>query len=147
MKRIAELRDLSDDHHQGLVLARTAKRAANGEGALSVEEAWHDVFLKFEQELVVHFQIEEDFLTAPMKAIGESDVVDQLVEEHRVLRSFVAPGADRTREALEQFGLLLEQHIRFEERTFFEIAQERLDNDTLTRVLEACAKRHLKEGR
>ena len=142
MKRIAELRDLSDDHHQGLVLARTAKRAGKGEGELSVSEAWDEVFLKFEQELEVHFQIEEDFLTEPMKAVGESDVVDQLVEEHRVLRSFVAPNSDRTSEALERFGSLLEQHIRFEERTFFEIAQERLDDDTLKRVLEACTKRH-----
>jgi hemerythrin-like domain-containing protein len=143
MRRIAALRDLSDDHHQGLVLARTAKRAANGEGALSAEEAWDELLLKFEQELAVHFQIEEDFLTAPMIAVGESDVVDQLVEEHRALRSFVAPDSDRTIEALARFGLLLEQHIRFEERTFFEIAQERLDDDTLKRVLEACAKRHL----
>ena len=141
MKRIAALRDLSDDHHQGLVLARTAKQAAKGEGALSVAEAWDAVVLKFEQELEVHFQIEEDFLIAPMKAVGETDLVHQLLEEHRGLRGFVVEGAERTIDALEQFGLLLEQHIRFEERQFFETAQVRLDDDTLKSVLEACEKR------
>ncbi len=142
MKRIAALRDLSDDHHQGLVLARTAKQAANGQGTLSVAEAWEVVVHQFEQELEVHFQIEEDFLVAPMKAVGEMDLVHQLLEEHRQLRGFVTEGAARTVEALEQFGLLLEQHIRFEERQFFETAQVRLDEHTLKRVLEACEKRH-----
>ena len=142
MNRIAALRDLSDDHHQGLVLARMAKQVANGKGTLSVAETWDEVVSKFEQELEVHFQIEEDFLVAPMKTAGETDLVHQLLDEHRRLRGFVAAGADRTAEALEQFGLLLEQHIRFEERQFFEIAQERLDEDTLKHVLEACAKRH-----
>jgi len=142
MKRIAALRDLSDDHHQGLVLARTAKQAGKGEGALSVEDAWDEVILKFEQELEVHFQIEEDFLIAPMKAVGEMELVHQLLDEHHRLRNFVTEGAERTAEALEQFGLLLEQHIRFEERQFFESAQVCLDDVTLKRVLEACAKRH-----
>jgi len=38
MKRIQELRDLSDDHHQGLVLARHARKAAAGEHDQSPSE-------------------------------------------------------------------------------------------------------------
>lgn len=142
MKRIAALRDLSDDHHQGLVLARTAKRAAKGEGDLSVAEAWEAVLNKFEQELETHFQIEEGFLTQPMRDAGEGDVVTQLLEEHQVLRGFVDLETERTADTLEQFGVLLEKHIRFEERIFFELAQEHLDEETLAQVLTACQKRH-----
>lgn len=141
MKRVPELRDLSDDHHQGLVLARKAKRAADGEGDGSVDEVWTEVLHAFETELSVHFQIEEDFLVAPMKAVGETAIVGQLLEEHRNLRGFVSPGAARTAEALAKFGTALEQHIRFEERTFFEVAQARLDAETLQRVMQACEKR------
>ena len=35
MKRAVELRQLSDDHHQGLVQARRLRKAAAGEGAMS----------------------------------------------------------------------------------------------------------------
>ncbi|MBT3603401.1 MAG: hypothetical protein HOE48_15055 [Candidatus Latescibacteria bacterium] len=49
---------------------------------------------------------------------------------------------DLSDDHLQQFGLLLEQHIRFEARTFFEIAQDRLDAETLVYVLDACAKRN-----
>lgn len=141
MKRLPSLRDLSEDHHYGLVLARKAKRTARGEGDVSVEEMWREVRLKFETELELHFQIEEECLVAPMKAAGLKDMVDQLLEEHRVLRSFVAPEAVQTADALEQFGTVLEKHIRFEEREFFEAAQEHLDAETLHRVLVACEKR------
>ena len=40
MKRFPELRDLSSDHHHGLVLARKAKLTARGEGDLTLDDAW-----------------------------------------------------------------------------------------------------------
>lgn len=134
MNRMPELRDLSDDHHNGLVLARKAKRAT----ADQVAEIWREVERKFQTELAIHFAIEEDHLVEPMRAAGEAPLADQLVEEHRRLRALVAPDAPRTADALEQFGLALEQHIRFEERTFFEIAQQKLSAEALAAVAKAC---------
>jgi hypothetical protein len=48
MKRTAELRQLSDDHHQGLVQARQLRKPAASEDAVPLEEATGD-FLEFWQ--------------------------------------------------------------------------------------------------
>jgi hypothetical protein len=39
MKRVAELKGLSEDHHHGLVHARRLRRAASGEGEVLAEAA------------------------------------------------------------------------------------------------------------
>jgi hemerythrin-like domain-containing protein len=140
MKRLPELRDLSDDHHQGLVLARKAKRAAADQ--ISISETWRDVELAFKNELAIHFQIEEEYLVGPMQKAGQTLLSEQLIEEHRQIRALVSPGAPKTDQTLEQFGLLLENHIRFEERKFFETAQQVLDTNTLTAVAQACKQRN-----
>ncbi|MDP6038099.1 MAG: hemerythrin domain-containing protein [Candidatus Latescibacteria bacterium] len=134
MKRIPELRDLFEDHHHGLVLARHARRAS--ENNELVEDVWAEVIQKFETELDIHFKIEEDCLSGPMKAAGEGGMVDRLHDEHRRLRALVA--LPQTVESLAAFGALLEKHIRFEEREFFERAQELLDHDVLNGVAKAC---------
>jgi len=48
MKRHPDLREFSDDHHQGLVNALRLKRTAAGDGVTSEEVA--RAFLKFWQE-------------------------------------------------------------------------------------------------
>jgi hypothetical protein len=66
MKRLPELRDLSDDHHHGLALAHRARKAAAGEGPLTVGEVWAEVMTKFQSELEPHFQVEEEALAPPV---------------------------------------------------------------------------------
>ena len=54
MKRAAELRGLSDDHHQGLVQARRLRRAASGEAVDLTDDA--RAFLRiWQKETSVHF--------------------------------------------------------------------------------------------
>src|SRR6187551_2355246 len=89
MKRSPELRDLSEQHHYGLVEARRLRRAAQGE--VPVEEAvslflaaWHD-------EIQPHFRIEEEVLLPGLAAVLPADdpLIVQTLTEHVALRRAV----------------------------------------------------------
>jgi hypothetical protein len=138
MKRVPELRDLSDDHHQGLVLARKAKKAAAQEPGFSATEVWADAEQRFISELEPHFKIEEMFLATALETQGETQLARRLYDEHKVLRDYFVPRASRTLDDLRSFGELLEKHIRFEERELFEVAQKVLSPDALHAVEAAC---------
>ncbi len=62
MKRIPELRKLSEDHHYGLVLARKARLAKD---ETSAKKVWWEVMNKFQDEFDPHFIIEEKYLAPP----------------------------------------------------------------------------------
>lgn len=138
MKRILELRKLSEDHHHGLALARRARIAARGQGGLSVALVWKEVEEKLENELEPHFRIEERYIAAPLAALGETELIRRFEEDHRLLRGYIGERGARTPSALEQFGGVLERHIRFEERELFATAQNRLSAEELKAVARAC---------
>jgi hemerythrin-like domain-containing protein len=107
MKRFLELRDLSEDHHHGLVLAP-------------------------------HFQIEELLIAPGLETVGETMLAKRLYDEHRALRECVRPESGRTPSDLHRFGELQENHVRFEERELFEVAQKCLSSQQLGAIAEAC---------
>lgn len=51
-----------------------------------------------------------------------------------------------SRGSLVEFGKLLNEHIRFEERLLFERAQEVLSEDELAEILAACPKMADRQG-
>ena len=136
MKRAPELRALSDEHHRGLVLARKAKKAGV-EGGASVRDVWDDVEFQFNTVLEPHFQIEETYIGSNLDAMGQAGMVERLYEEHKALRNFFLPGSGRSSTDLQNFGVLLEKHIRFEERELFEVAQNKLSADVLCDIQKA----------
>ena len=139
LKRIPELRKLSEDHHHGLALARRARLAREGDGGLSVSQVWEEIERKFQNELEPHFRIEEEYLAPPLVALEETKLIERFNEDHKVLRNSVSDQSARSLSALKQFGEILEQHIRFEERELFEIAQRRLSSDELKAIEMACS--------
>ena len=137
MKRIAELRDLSDDHHTALVLARRCRQWAKRDDPNELAGAWRQVREAFAAHLAPHFEIEERHLLPGLEAIGEPGLAGRIRADHAALRALVeAPAASR--DAVERFGRLLESHVRFEEREAFEVAQARLPAPALRAVAEAC---------
>ena len=138
MKRIEELRDLSDDHHQGLVLARRAKRASSSNDESVINAVWKEIEDKFITELEPHFQIEETYLVPEMKSESNKPMLKKFYSDHERLRAFFKPNSARTAKDLQSFGLLLEQHIRFEERELFQEAQRVLSEDALNSISKAC---------
>ncbi|MBV1789610.1 hemerythrin domain-containing protein [Marinobacterium sp. D7] len=132
-----ELRTLSSDHHRALVIAKRA-RQASGEDESALTRLWAEIETAYRSELERHFAIEERYLSEPLRAVGETNLVERLLGEHRQLRSHFTADAERSLDALHRFGELLAQHVRFEEREFFNTAEERLDAHTLAAVEAAC---------
>lgn len=136
MRRFPELRKLSDDHHQGLVLARRARQTAAGTGGHTVEGVWDEIARRFPAEFEAHFHIEETTLAPALEAAGEVALVAKLQADHAAIRALVE--AKNGSAGLKEFGERMEQHIRFEERELFEAAQAKLSPSELIAIREAC---------
>lgn len=142
MKRHPDLREFSDDHHQGLVNALRLKRTAAGEGVTPIEAA--RAFLKFWQEdTSIHFRKEEEVLLPVMARHGgdlEQDSVIQMLLQHARIRGLVMQISeeldlgDIQRETLQALGEQLETHIRLEERVLFPAIEESLSEEALGEV-------------
>ena len=137
MKRIAELRDLSDDHHTALVLARRSRDWAKLDDASALADGWRRIREAFAAHLAPHFEIEERHLLPGLEAIGEPALAVRIRADHAALRALVE-AAEPGRDGAERFGRLLEAHVRFEEREVFEIAQARLPAPALRAIAAAC---------
>lgn len=135
MKRSQELIALTREHHHALVLARRAIVAPRGSAA--ARELAAALPRIFASELELHFLIEEQKLLPPMRDAGEHARVARTLDEHRRLRALAqAIGAGDTA-CLASFGLLLEAHVRFEERDLFPCAEAVLPAAALAAVA-AC---------
>ena len=131
MKRMPELRGLTNEHHRALVFAKKAKRAVD-EGGPAPARLWREAGQYFREELDRHFDNEEVYLGRPLEAIGgQRPLAERLYREHRALRAFFQPGAGRSPDELLRFAELLVAHVRFEERELFEAAQEHLAPEVL----------------
>lgn len=131
MKRIQQLRDLSVDHHHGLVLARRARKAAESNNGSIISKAWDEIEAKFKSELEPHFQIEEKYIAPSLARKGITEELDRFYEDHRNLRRFVEGDIIKDGANLIKFSELLTEHIRFEEEELFDLSQNILDKKTL----------------
>ena len=105
------------------------------------QKIWAELHAHAHNTLMHHFDIEESFIAARLKLLDDpraDQLADRLYREHEVLRSLLAPDSAQTATNLKQLGELLAQHIRFEERELFEIAQMKLDESTLLAIASAC---------
>ena len=133
MKRHPALRQLSSDHHTGLVLARKARQAAKGT-VHDQRYAWTMLVARFRAELEPHFRVEEAGLLVALSRAGETALVERTLTEHEDMRGLIAQ--DRP-ENLARFAELLTAHIRFEERELFARAQELLQPEQLSELVVA----------
>lgn len=127
MKRISAFRDLSSEHHSGLVLVRRIRKAV-ALSEIPLAAMWTDVIERFEHELEPHFRKEEQGLLPILRSAGEHALVERTLQEHKEMRDMVH---EADPEDLPRFAQLLSDHIRFEEKTLFEVAQRRLSADQL----------------
>ena len=143
MKRDPALIPLSRDHHQMLLLAQLLKQGAppykglptTAEGkAKYLEDAWEGVVLP-------HMEEEESQLFPLARRLENEEVtgmVDRLEKEHRQLGALydgVMQNPDRIA-AQDALGRLLERHIRFEEREFFQLVQRKMPSEMLQVLLK-----------
>jgi hemerythrin-like domain-containing protein len=139
MKRSRELRPLSAEHHQALLLAFQIKKSLEGHpesagapkdvpGLVALAHRFHEkIFLP-------HAAAEEELLG---RYLTDGDM-HRLKAEHaeltlhaRAARSG-APAGQRA--ALSAFAELLERHVRWEERELFQYAEANVDHDALAAI-------------
>lgn len=125
MKRHAALIQHSREHHHALKLARLARFAADSGSPAAIEQAARTISEQFPEKLESHFQDEEQGLLSRLAEVGQSELVDRTLNEHALLRDLnTRLGINPTdAEVLSSFATLLHDHVRFEERELFEIAQ------------------------
>lgn len=138
LKRDAALVPLSRDHHFALMYALDLRRAAEGthrpgHGAVTVAEAF---LTYYHDELLGHIADEEEALL-PLSAFVCPVDARRVVAEHEdlreraaLLRQALEDGLD-PRPAMKDLGDRLHDHVRFEERVFFESIQAGLSEDQL----------------
>jgi hypothetical protein len=154
LKRHAALIPLSRDHHFALMHALDLRRAAEaplraGRGATSVAEGF---LAYFQEELIGHLADEEESLL-PLTAAVCPREAERLMAEHEDLRERVAvlrqelqDGID-PRRTMKAIGDVLHDHVRFEERLFFERLQEGLSADQLEAVGKSIDAHRAARGR
>jgi iron-sulfur cluster repair protein YtfE (RIC family) len=130
IKRHKALQPLSRDHHHGLILAQLIKKGAPEYKGLptTIEGKIEYTISFYNSSLKNHFKDEEEILFPAV--IGKSDEIDKLISdivaEHRKLENLIIE-LNKTKQSeitLDELGLLLENHIRKEEREVFPVIEK-----------------------
>ncbi len=147
MKRHKAIQQLSRDHHKGLLLAQLMKKDAPHYNGLPTDPSGKLQYAieTFNNELFIHFSDEENILFSAVKGkSAESDnLIDELIEEHKYFNEKISllngwittmDNDSDLIEKLDEFGKKLERHIRKEERVLFNLIQEILSEDELSKI-------------
>lgn len=139
MRRSRQLKPLSSEHHQALLIAFQLKKGlaghADSAGAPKDLPGLVALARRFEEQVFrSHLRAEEDVLG---RYLTEGDM-RRLKSEHAELLKLVestrAAQAAELRAALHGFADLLERHIRWEERELFPYAEDHVDEATLADI-------------
>lgn len=131
MKRRAELRQLSRDHHKALYAALRLRRAKAETASEAVE-----AFLRFWRgHGQRHFEIEESVLL-PCFTLGGGDphdaIVARVLTDHVEIRARARGMAEEPPlAALHELGERLAAHVRLEEDELFPLIEQTLDAEAL----------------
>lgn len=130
IKRNENIVPLSRDHHHGLLFVWKLRQgirhgAAPERMAPYVAYFWTD-------HLAPHFREEEELL---FNHAPENELVQQALREHVEIRQLAEAAALATGEApLQALADLVNNHIRFEERTLFPFLEQNLSEETLREI-------------
>lgn len=129
IKRHPAIVEYSKDHHFGLLLVWKIRQGVKNK--IEKERIGKYVKMYFQYDLKAHFDEEEKFLLPLLPRTNKLRV--KLEEEHTELKQYITAIVKGTfgYETLDKFTNLLESHIRFEEREFFQHLQKVVDLDTV----------------
>ncbi len=139
-RRHKSLIPLSKDHYEGLLLSQQiqADRVMMNGWPPDLEGRARFVARFYDEHLTTHFKAEEESLFPLITAHipDGSSIVDELLNEHRTIERFVQDFAsgNATSQRLKEFGLVLEGHIRKEERQLFPLFEAQATAETLSQA-------------
>lgn len=148
-KRHKGLVPLARDHHDGLLLALRLQQ-----GKQALPRLWsHDpneqakyVVTFYEESLRRHFEAEEKglFPLASYHVAQSKPLVEELIRQHRTLERYVArfrtPEPQALEQELKEFGQILEDHIRKEDRGLFPMLEQHAPGNVLLEIEQQVGK-------
>ncbi len=144
MKRHRALETLSFEHHDALVVALRIKKGLKKAANLSTIAAY--ALAVFNNHLAHHFEQEETALGPHLKHNPKTaEAYAQMENEHTLIRQqiqSIKQANDQLQQHLQTFANQLEQHIRFEERVLFKLAEEHLNHQALQTIEQFLHKHH-----
>ena len=147
MKRHESLAPISRQHQEGLLAARLLQHGAPPfKGMPTTPAGKRDHILDLlQRHLKPHFKLEEETVFALAASLSEDlrRQTEELQAEHRQLEVLILTlpqiTEDLLPDKLHETGKLLEQHIRKEERVFFEQVQGDMTEQELQQLQEMVA--------
>lgn len=144
MKRSDALLKLSREHHVALVLCKRAQRLSQG-AAAQAREFMQELPSTFARELEPHFQVEEIAMLSALRDVQAQEggqavvsMVERTLLEHARLRELAWLLGQGEFCHLAEFAELLGNHVRFEERELFNMAEQLLSPAALVRIAQAA---------
>lgn len=147
MKRANQLQPLSRQHHLGLNLSRHAKESLDE--AEEIAQHWHNL-TSYIDDMQYHFQIEDNLIANALEPYRATQpevaaVLEALDGQHQQLHELIntveqsqqSAGNAITVAQVKQLGILLYDHIRFEERVLYPTVEKYLSEDELDAVYKA----------
>ncbi|MBP1948306.1 hemerythrin domain-containing protein [Virgibacillus litoralis] len=136
IKRHESLQPLSRHHMIGLHLALKLKRAGTEESRLTIEEIKQEADEFWNPNGQQHFREEEEFLLpayAQYAKIEQPEIIEMLLEHVKIRAQMdnLINGEDVSLDKMHELGMLLEAHIRKEERVIFPMIEKALPEDKL----------------
>ena len=129
LKRHDNLKPLSRDHHQDLLLCWKIREGLRKNISPERIRAYATFF--YETQLIPHFQFEEAEI---FPLLGNNNqFVKQALSQHQRLVSLFTENL-KAEGALKEIETALEDHIRFEERVLFQEIQMQADEKTLSEI-------------
>ncbi len=119
IKRHTSLQPLSREHHHTLVLVWKIRKAIREHVELDRVDQYVSWF--YQEHVIPHFEMEEKYI---FPVLGDQhELIVRALDEHKELKGYF-DAKDKDGMALTYLADLLEKHIRFEERTLFNVVQE-----------------------
>ncbi len=125
LKRHPSLEPFSRDHNQGLIIARRLSSPEKPDAVEQFAQIWKD-------ELMDHFQ-EEQRLLGPLCTVDE---LSRMYAEHLSIGRYASEAIAGSLSSDDAVCLveILDQHIRWEERTLFPAIEKRSTESQLTNL-------------
>lgn len=140
MKRNENIILLSRDHHFGLLCSWKVRQGIKK--GIEISRITKYVLYFWKSHLQEHFREEEQLLIPYL----EDELSNRIQSEHRQIEAAIS-GLEHheSTDSLSDFADLLEQHIRFEERTWFPHLEEHLNPSDLRKIGQEMDRIHTTE--
>jgi hemerythrin-like domain-containing protein len=137
IKRSSQLQPLSREHHEGLLFVWKIRQGL--ENRTSMDRLKDYTGWYWRHHIKPHF-FQEEKLLVPFMPTGHALAI-QLKKEHDYIRELIL-NIDREpdRHDFIRLANLLETHIRFEEREFFQYLEQHLSEEQLRDIFEKLEK-------